>query len=65
MPGAPHLWVDRDPRGRSSLDLFDTEFAVLCGPPDAATRTHAADFATTTLGIPVAAPGDQPILGGR
>jgi putative polyketide hydroxylase len=52
---APHIWVDGIPRGRSTIDLFDTEFTVLCGPPGTATWTRAADIAGTDLGIPVTA----------
>ena len=34
MPGtrAPHLWVDRDGRRISTLDLFGTAFVVLASP---------------------------------
>ena len=57
VPGcrAPHIWVDGTTGGRSSIDLFDTEFSVLCGPTGSAAWTRAADTARTELGIPVIA----------
>jgi 2-polyprenyl-6-methoxyphenol hydroxylase-like FAD-dependent oxidoreductase len=38
MPGsrAPHLWLERDARRRSTLDLFGRDFVLLAGPDGAA-----------------------------
>lgn len=67
---APHIWVDGRPRGRSSIDLFSTDFTLLCGPAGSATWTRAVDTAHTDLGVPVTAvrvtnPSWEPLYGVR
>jgi 2-polyprenyl-6-methoxyphenol hydroxylase-like FAD-dependent oxidoreductase len=45
MPGtrAPHLWIERDGRRLSTLDLFGTAFVVLAGPQGRRWLEAAAD----------------------
>ena len=45
MPGtrAPHLWIERDGRRVSTLDLFGTAFVVLAGPQGRRWLEAAAD----------------------
>lgn len=55
LPGsrAPHLWLQRDGRRRSTLDLFGRDFVLLAGPDGAAWCDAAA--ATAMPGVRLAA----------
>jgi len=47
---APHLWIERDGRQISTLDLFDQNFTLLAGR-EAEGWCHSARSAATRLGI--------------
>jgi 2-polyprenyl-6-methoxyphenol hydroxylase-like FAD-dependent oxidoreductase len=49
---APHLWLERDGRQISTLDLFDRNFTLLAGP-EAETWRHCARAAAARLGIEI------------
>jgi 2-polyprenyl-6-methoxyphenol hydroxylase-like FAD-dependent oxidoreductase len=49
---APHVWLRRDGREISTLDLFDRNFTLLAGP-DGAGWCHSARAATKRLGIEI------------
>jgi 2-polyprenyl-6-methoxyphenol hydroxylase-like FAD-dependent oxidoreductase len=49
---APHVWMRRDDREISTLDLFDRNFTLLAGP-DGEGWCNSARAATTRLGIEI------------
>jgi putative polyketide hydroxylase len=50
---APHIWLARDGKRISTLDLYDRALTLLTGSAGAAWR-KAADTVTTTHGVPLA-----------